>query len=314
MNNTISYLRADTGTYVLIDNGHVWSDALKSATQAIGIDSTGQKSTGTLLTISSSIEQTTVVNWLLDVHSQAGAWATADDGGGIPYVWLGASDLAVEGIWEWANGEAFAYANWGNGKLWDGSGASSEPDDYQGQDALAMGMTSWPQGYIGSNGLGGAGQWNDIDDKNVLPFVLEFSADVIRFNTESRNFALDLDGNAGIAAKILGAVFGKASIANKEYVGIGLDLLDSGMSYEALAGLALSAAQATTNDQIVTRLWTNIVGSDPTANDKAPFIKMLEDGVSAGALTQMAADSSFNTDNINLVGLAQTGIEFTPVG
>jgi hypothetical protein len=28
----------------------------------------------------------------------------------------------------------------------------------------------------------------------------------------------------------------------------------------------------------------------------------------------LAADSSFNTTNINLVGLAQTGIEYTPVG
>jgi hypothetical protein len=34
----------------------------------------------------------------------------------------------------------------------------------------------------------------------------------------------------------------------------------------------------------------------------------------AGALAHLAADSSFNTTNINLVGLAQTGIEYIPVG
>jgi len=40
---------------------------------------------------------------------------------------------------------------------------------------------------------------------------------------------------------------------------------------------------------------------------------MLEDGMTPGALAQMAADTSINTTNINLVGLAQTGIEYTPV-
>lgn len=122
----------------------------------------------------------------------------------------------------------------------------------------------------------------------------------------------ELNGSAGTIMKTLGAVFGKDSIKNKEYAGIGLDLLDKGMSYDTLAGLALSAAKASTNDQIVTTLWTNIVGSAPSTADKAPFIKMLEDGMAPGTLARIAADSSINTTNINLVGLAQTGIEYTP--
>jgi hypothetical protein len=35
--------------------------------------------------------------------------------------------------------------------------------------------------------------------------------------------------------------------------------------------------------------------------------------MTAGALTRLAADSSLNTTNINLVGLAQAGIEYIPV-
>ncbi|MFM9994072.1 MAG: hypothetical protein ACKVOY_21880 [Burkholderiaceae bacterium] len=69
----------------------------------------------------------------------------------------------------------------------------------------------------------------------------------------------------------------------------------------------------TSNDQIVTTLWTNVVGSTPSAADKAPFIKMLTDGMAPGALAHLAADTTFNTINIGLTGLAQTGIEFTPV-
>jgi hypothetical protein len=81
-----------------------------------------------------------------------------------------------------------------------------------------------------------------------------------------------------------------------------------------LAGLAIDAAGAKTNDQIVSLLWTNVIGTKPTAADKQPFISLLENGMSAGALAHLAADSSFNITNINLVGLAQTGIEYIPVG
>ena len=76
---------------------------------------------------------------------------------------------------------------------------------------------------------------------------------------------------------------------------------------------ALDAAGAKTNDQIVSLLWTNVIGFKPTSADKQPFIVMLENGMSAGALAHLAADTSFNTTNINLVGLAQTGIEYIPV-
>jgi len=47
-----------------------------------------------------------------------------------------------------------------------------------------------------------------------------------------------------------------------------------------------------------------------TSADKAPYIKLLDDGMSAGTLAWLAADTTFNKININLVGLAQTGIEY----
>jgi hypothetical protein len=134
-----------------------------------------------------------------------------------------------------------------------------------------------------------------------------------RISFSDGNYAFDLNGNAGTTAKILGAVFGKQAVTNKSYVGIGLHFLDSGWTYDNLAGVALDAAGAKTNDQIVSLLWTNVIGTKPTAADKQPFIALLENGMSAGALAHLAADTSFNTTNINLVGLAQTGIEYIPV-
>jgi hypothetical protein len=151
-----------------------------------------------------------------------------------------------------------------------------------------------------------------ITDKHGLTGTDQLTA-VERVKFDDVSLALDLNGNAGITAKILGAVFGKQAVTNKAYVGIGLSFLDAGWTYDNLAGLALSAAGAVSNDQIVSLLWTNVVGSAPTADNKAPFITLLEGGMTPGALAHLAADTSFNTTNINLVGLAQTGLVYTPV-
>jgi hypothetical protein len=40
---------------------------------------------------------------------------------------------------------------------------------------------------------------------------------------------------------------------------------------------------------------------------------MLTDGMKIGDLVVLAAETSFNKTNINLVGLAQTGIEYIPI-
>jgi len=132
-----------------------------------------------------------------------------------------------------------------------------------------------------------------------------------RLKFSDASVAIDIEGNAGTTAKILGAVFGSQSLTNKSYVGIGLKYLDAGWTYDNLAALALDAAGAKTNDQIVSLLWKNVIGTTATANEKAPYISMLENGMTSGALAHLAADTPFNTTNINLTGLALTGIEYT---
>lgn len=124
--------------------------------------------------------------------------------------------------------------------------------------------------------------------------------------------ALDLDGRAGQVAKLLGAVFGAPAVANRAYVGIGLSLLDGGTSYEALAALAVSATGKSAPADVVALLWSNVVGSPPSAQQAQPYIDLLNGGMSIAQLTVLAADTSINSGNINLVGLAQSGLEFTP--
>lgn len=135
---------------------------------------------------------------------------------------------------------------------------------------------------------------------------------VERLQFSDVSIALDLDGNAGKVAKILGAVFGPSSVTNKSYVGIGLGLLDGGMSYDALAALAVSVTGKSSSTDVCNLLWTNVVGSAPTAANIASFKVMLDTGqMNIGSLTTLAADTSFNTTNIGLTGLSQTGLEYT---
>ncbi len=136
---------------------------------------------------------------------------------------------------------------------------------------------------------------------------------VERLKFSDKSFALDLDGNAGKAAKVLGAVLGSAFLSNPTFVGIGLDYLDKGMSYSDLGALALKAVGANTNDSIVSTLWRNVVGFEANPDQKAPYVKMLGDGMKAGDLVVMAGDLALNTIKINLTGLAQSGLEYLPV-
>jgi hypothetical protein len=123
--------------------------------------------------------------------------------------------------------------------------------------------------------------------------------------------AIDINGNAGTTAKILGAVFGAAAVSNATYEGIGLSYLDGGMKYADLMQLALVAAGATTSTAVVNLLWSNLFGTAPTAAQAAPYVAMMDNGsYTAGALGVLAADTSINTANINLVGLQHTGIPY----
>lgn len=306
-------VRTTSGVYVLVNEGVDWIAALQTAQAASSINSAGAGASGQLLSISSAAEQLGISDWLLGQYAAGGNWGTAPDGGGIPYVWLGASDSLTEGQWQWANGESFTYTNWGTGNLWSGSGQASEPDDYQGQDALAIGLTAWPQGYANASGLGSAGQWNDIDGNNHLPYVVEFQANTVRLNMNASHFAFDLDGKAGQVAKILGAVFGKEAVGNVAYAGIGLSLLDGGMGYEALMQLALEArlGSGANNADVVNVLYTNVVGTPPSQAELNFYTGLLESKAHTQAtLGVMAAETALNINNIGLVGLAQTGLEF----
>jgi serralysin len=124
---------------------------------------------------------------------------------------------------------------------------------------------------------------------------------------------LDIEGHAGTAAKVLGAVFGRSSVTNSEYAGIAISLLDGGMSYEQLMGLAINArlGASASHKEIVELLYINVAGVGPSAQERQHFEGLLGNGTfSVAALGVLAADTDLNQANIDLVGLAKSGLQF----
>ncbi len=131
--------------------------------------------------------------------------------------------------------------------------------------------------------------------------------------TDSK-LALDVGGNAGTAAKILGAVFDAPIIrSDAGAAGLALAKVDSGMSYPDLLTLALDIrlGAARSHEQVVDLLYTNIAGVAPTSGQAAPYLAQLYGGTHTQAtLAVMAAETAENAAQIDLMGLAQTGLVY----
>jgi hypothetical protein len=138
-------------------------------------------------------------------------------------------------------------------------------------------------------------------------------ANVERLTFSDQKLALDLNGNAGSVAKILGAVFGAGAVARPDFVGIGLSLLDSGQ-YNAitLMGYALEVAlgKNASPQAVVDLLYRNVVGVPPDAQTNKSFADLIVNGShTAATLGDMAANTDINQANIQLTGL--NGLQLT---
>lgn len=134
-----------------------------------------------------------------------------------------------------------------------------------------------------------------------------------RLHFDDTKLAFDLDGNAGFTARLLGAIAGPDAVNNKEYVGIGINALDSGTSNADLMQLALDTVLGSnfTNEAVVNLLFNNLAGSPPSSADSATFVDLLDNGTyTPVSLGLAAAEHELNTNNIGLVGLASNGLEY----
>lgn len=149
---------------------------------------------GYLVEINDLDEQNAVYDAIINGAGVSPTYTSISNGGGIAYVWIGATDQQNEGVWLWdgnndnigmnfwtgqgANGLGngspvdSAYYNWGGTSV----GVPKEPDNYNGQQHhAAIGLAGWP---AGTTNLGVAGEWNDIIGSSSLYFVIEFDESI----------------------------------------------------------------------------------------------------------------------------------------
>lgn len=161
---------APANIYSFTSNGTTY-DIVKENLNWIGAAACAVFKGGKLAEINSQTEQDTLF-YHINLANINAANTIASDGGGASYLSIGGNDLTSEGVWVWdgdndGNSVQFwqgtatgfpvggLYNNWGN-----------EPDDWNGQDCPGLAYTNWPFGV--------AGQWNDIDETNLLYYVIEY--------------------------------------------------------------------------------------------------------------------------------------------
>ena len=124
--------------------------------------------------------------------------------------------------------------------------------------------------------------------------------------------AFDIHDHAGEAVKTLGAFLGASGIT-PENVGLVLNLLDGGLTYEGLITEANAVVFGADPDgaTMVRHFYTVLTGEEAPADVINQYGGMVDNGeLSRVELAKLVADSEVNLTNIDLVGLSATGVEY----
>ena len=131
--------------------------------------------------------------------------------------------------------------------------------------------------------------------------------------------AYDATGRAGDVYALLAAALGTADVT-KTYTGIGIDLADKGWTNKQLAEALLNTsvyktdAGGVSNETFIKHVYKNVYGTNATLTQVTDYTAWMTNSKLSQADVLVAASelAAFET-TIGLVGLATTGIEYTPV-
>ena len=150
--------------------------------------------------------------------------------------------------------------------------------------------------------------------KNANAVASEAMESIERLQFSDKNYALDLDGNAGVAAKVVITCFGQDSLST--YMSSALTLADGGSTVSDICGLVASMGYIesikgiSTNSSFVEFLFENVVGRVPNFLESAMYTAYLDDGVyTKGSLLTLAAgtdlvDQQLSNNAIDLIGVS----------
>ncbi|MES2632658.1 MAG: M10 family metallopeptidase [Pseudomonadota bacterium] len=136
---------------------------------------------------------------------------------------------------------------------------------------------------------------------------------VERLQFNDAKVAFDVDGNAGLAVKLLGAVNGVAASHHAGLIGSALSSLDAGTSFEGLVMSSINAALGggASNHAVATLLVNNIAGMVMPADYIQTWAQYMDNGsYTQAAFGVAAAEFWLNAENVDIVGLTSTGIDY----
>ena len=159
-----------------------------------------------------------------------------------------------------------------------------------------------------------------IELDSTLATNVEFNlADHERVVFTDKAIAFDATGRAGDVYALLAAALGTADVT-KAYTGIGIKLADSGWTNKQLATAILNTdvykadAGGVSDETFIKHVYKNVMGTNATYAETQSLLSWMSGNKYSQADVLVAASElpSFETA-ISLVGLATTGIEYTPV-
>ena len=161
---------------------------------------------------------------------------------------------------------------------------------------------------------------SDITMSSTLATNVEFKlADHERVVFTDKAIAYDAAGRAGDVYALLAAALGTADVTNA-YKGIGIHLADAGWTNKQLAEALLATdtykadAGGVSDETFIKHVYKNVMGSNATLTETQNLLNWMQGNNYSQADVLVAASelATFETA-IGLVGLATTGIEYTPV-
>ena len=130
------------------------------------------------------------------------------------------------------------------------------------------------------------------------------------------NLAFDIDGNAGIVAKVLGAFVGIAGLDEIDLAGQWLNLLDGGVTYDDLLQTAIDKVFGINPEgaRMVSHFFTALTGEAAPADLISEWGGKVDNGeLSALELSRLVVENELNLANIDFVGLYSSGVEYLTV-
>ena len=154
---------------------------------------------------------------------------------------------------------------------------------------------------------------------STLVSNMEFNlADHERVVFTDKAIAYDAAGRAGDVYALLAAALGTADVTNA-YKGIGIHLADAGWTNKQLAEALLATdtyktdAGGISTETFIKHVYKNVFGTDATLTQVTDYTAwMTTSNLSQADVLVAASELAAFETTIGLVGLATTGIEYTP--